>query len=257
MKRGLLLLVVLAVIGTIAWYSLVTKRTPKEEVPKEQPVAVSQYSPEFNRSIDTFLNSYYNLTEALVNWDSIAVTNTAQTMDQATPTVSIKRTTKAGLLSTSYFPPQQSPFYLWPQPKQAKKGKQELVGSDSTQSILVVDDDPNVLAMVTDILMFEGYNIETATNGAEALAKVDQTMPALVLLDMRMPVLSGWDFAHTLKERDIHVPILVMTAARDAQKWAEEIGASGYVAKPFHLPDLLDAVEAILTGEGGGSDQKN
>jgi len=83
MKRGLLLLAVLAVIGTIAWYSLVTKRTPKEEVPKEQPVAVSQYSPEFNRSIDTFLNSYYNLTEALVNWDSIAVTNTAQTMDQA------------------------------------------------------------------------------------------------------------------------------------------------------------------------------
>jgi DNA-binding response OmpR family regulator len=46
-----------------------------------------------------------------------------------------------------------------------------------------------------------------------------------------------------------------MTAARDAHKWAEEIGASGYVAKPFHLPDLLDAVEAILTREDGGSDQ--
>ena len=132
-----------------------------------------------------------------------------------------------------------------------------MVGSDRTQSILVVDDDPNVLAMVTDILLFEGYTIQTATNGAEALAKVDQTMPALVLLDMRMPVLSGWDFARILKERDIHLPILVMTAAHDAHKWAEEIGASGYVAKPFHLPDLLDAVEAILGREDGGSDQSH
>lgn len=157
----------------------------------------------------------------------------------------------------SYFPPRPLPYYLWPQPKQAKKGKQELAGSDRTQSILVVDDDPNVLAMVTDILLFEGYTIQTATNGAEALAKVDQTMPALVLLDMRMPVLSGWDFARILKERDIHLPILVMTAAHDAHKWAEEIGASGYVAKPFHLPDLLDAVEAILGREDGGSDQSH
>lgn len=111
--------------------------------------------------------------------------------------------------------------------------------------------------MVTDILLFEGYTIQTATNGAEALAKVDQTMPALVLLDMRMPVLSGWDFARSLKERNIHIPILVMTAARDAHKWADEIGASGYVAKPFHLPDLLDAVEAILTGAGGGPTPNN
>jgi DNA-binding response OmpR family regulator len=84
---------------------------------------------------------------------------------------------------------------------------------------------------------------------------VDQTRPALVLLDMRMPVLSGWDFARILKEREIYLPILVMTAAHDAHKWAEEIGASGYVAKPFHLPDLLDAVEAILGREDGGSDQ--
>lgn len=178
-------------------------------------------------------------------------------MDQAAQTISIKMTTKAGLLSTSYFPPRPLPFYLWPPPEQAKVGKQESKSSDRTQSILVVDDDPNVLAMVTDILLFEGYNIETATNGAEALAKVDQTMPALVLLDMRMPVLSGWDFARVLKERDIQLPILVMTAARDAHKWAEEIGASGYVAKPFHLPDLLDAVEAILTREDGGSDQSH
>ena len=78
-------------------------------------------------------------------------------MEPGTQTVSIKMIAKAGLLFTSYFPPKPLPYYLWPQPKQAKKGKQDLVGSDHTQPILVVDDDPNVLAMVTDILLFEGY----------------------------------------------------------------------------------------------------
>ena len=88
-----------------------------------------------------------------------------QTTVPATTKASKKATAKAGLLSTSYFPPQPSPYYLWTQPEQAKTGKQG-VGADRAQPILVVDDDPNVLAMVTDILLFEGYAIQTATNGA-------------------------------------------------------------------------------------------
>jgi CheY-like chemotaxis protein len=58
-----------------------------------------------------------------------------------------------------------------------------------------------------------------------------------------MPVLNGWDFARILKEQGINLPILVMTAAQDAQRWAREIGAEGYVAKPFDLADLLLAIE--------------
>jgi|FLYN01.1.fsa_nt_gi DNA-binding response OmpR family regulator len=112
--------------------------------------------------------------------------------------------------------------------------------------ILVVDDDPSILSTVADVLDFEGYAVEQATNGAEALEIMERIRPALVLLDMRMPVLDGWEFARIARERGLDAPILVMTAARDARRWAQEIGADGYVAKPFHLPDLLAAIEGVL-----------
>ncbi len=108
--------------------------------------------------------------------------------------------------------------------------------------ILVVDDDQAILEIVADVLRFEGYRVETALDGAEALEAVERSSPTLVLLDMRMPLLDGWGFARTLRERGIELPILVMTAARDAASWAEEIGARGYLAKPFDIGELLDAV---------------
>ena len=119
--------------------------------------------------------------------------------------------------------------------------------------ILVIDDDPDVLSTVVDILEFEGYPVERATNGAEGLKVLERTLPRLVLLDMRMPVLNGWDFARILKERGIQLPILVMTAAQDARRWAQEIGAQGYISKPFELPDLLAAVERFRSNHRGSN----
>lgn len=116
------------------------------------------------------------------------------------------------------------------------------------QAILVVDDDPSILNTVREILDFEGYRVETATNGEEALRAVERTTPSLVLLDMRMPVLDGWGFARKLSEQGVVLPILVMTAAHDARLWAQEIGASGFLAKPFDLHELLNAVEGLLSG---------
>ena len=115
--------------------------------------------------------------------------------------------------------------------------------------ILIVDDDPSILETVTEILTFEGYPVETAVNGADALDVLERAQPWLVLLDMRMPVLDGWGFARALRDRGVSLPILVMTAARDARHWAEEIGAAGYLAKPFELLDLLNAIER-LKGDG-------
>ena len=111
--------------------------------------------------------------------------------------------------------------------------------------ILIVDDDPSILTTVCEILDLEGYPVETATNGAEALEAVERARPSLVLLDMRMPVCNGWEFARVLKERGVKLPIVVMTAAQDARHWAEEIGADAYLPKPFELPDLLNAVENL------------
>jgi DNA-binding response OmpR family regulator len=113
-----------------------------------------------------------------------------------------------------------------------------------------VDDDPDILETVTDILEFEGYDVIQARNGAEGLALLEQQQPVLILLDMRMPVLNGWDFARILRERRIQVPVLVMTAAQDARRWATEIGAAGYVAKPFHITDLLKEVARFVAPAG-------
>lgn len=115
----------------------------------------------------------------------------------------------------------------------------------SDAPILVVDDDPAILHTVSEILSYEGYNVTTAVNGQDALDVLDRDRPWLVLLDMRMPVMDGWGFARALDERQIQVPILVMTAARSAQEWSEEIGAAGFVAKPFDIGDLLDAVAQL------------
>ena len=60
---------------------------------------------------------------------------------------------------------------------------------------------------------------------------------------MRMPVLSGWEVARALHQQQVAVPIVVMTAARDARAWAREIDAAGYLAKPLDILDLLDTVE--------------
>jgi CheY-like chemotaxis protein len=112
--------------------------------------------------------------------------------------------------------------------------------------ILVVDDDEGILDVVLMTLDFEGYTTRSARDGAEALAIIENERPGLVLLDMRMPVLDGWGFARALRDRGIDIPIVVMTAAQDARRWAEEIGADAYVEKPFDLRKLVQTVEKVL-----------
>lgn len=114
------------------------------------------------------------------------------------------------------------------------------------QPILVVDDDPTILATVSEALDLEGFPVVTATNGAEALDLIDRSLPSLVLLDMRMPVLDGWGFMHAVRERKLALTVVVMTAAQDANRWGREIGAQAVLAKPFELDELLGAVQRLL-----------
>ena len=117
-------------------------------------------------------------------------------------------------------------------------------GGDGHQNtVLVVDDDTSILDTVSSILSGEGYDVVSAATGQEALAAVARKQPLLILLDMRMPVMDGWAVARALREQGINVPIVVMTAAESAKRWAEEVGAEGYLAKPFGLDDLLATVE--------------
>ncbi len=108
--------------------------------------------------------------------------------------------------------------------------------------ILVVEDDTSILDMVMQILRSEGYPVVGARNGVEGLAECDRRAPSLILLDMRMPRMDGWEFAAALRTRGIASPVVVMTAADNAKRWADEVGADGYVVKPFEFLELLASV---------------
>ncbi len=109
--------------------------------------------------------------------------------------------------------------------------------------ILVVDDDEIILSTLALCLEDEGYAVVAASNGKEALQRVEREHPRLILLDMKMPVMDGWAFAAAYRERPgPHAPIIVMTAAQDARSRPAEIAADGCLAKPFDLDRLLDLV---------------
>jgi two-component system chemotaxis response regulator CheY len=110
--------------------------------------------------------------------------------------------------------------------------------------VLVVDDDPALREVIQWSLVDEGYPVVTAGNGVEALERVHEGQPLLILLDMRMPIMDGWGFARAYREQPgAHAPIVVITAARDAAEWAQQVDAAGFLAKPFAIEDLLDTVK--------------
>ncbi|HTP50913.1 MAG TPA: response regulator [Anaeromyxobacteraceae bacterium] len=113
--------------------------------------------------------------------------------------------------------------------------------------ILVVEDDPDLLSLEAEILSGAGYSVDVAHDGHEALEMAAARLPALVLLDMRMPRMDGWQFAKAFRERHgASCPIVVVTAAENARRRAEEVGAAGFLEKPFDIDEVLREVERHL-----------
>jgi CheY-like chemotaxis protein len=113
--------------------------------------------------------------------------------------------------------------------------------------ILVVEDDEFCRDLVEQILSMNGYLVKGAANGLEALHVLETMVPDLILLDMKMPVMSGWEFSRRLKEqRDRTIPFVIVSAAEDIRLRAQETGADGWLEKPFELDDLLQTVEMSL-----------
>jgi DNA-binding response OmpR family regulator len=118
-----------------------------------------------------------------------------------------------------------------------------------TASLLVVEDDPDLLALLELFLSEAGHAVRIAPDGRAALERVAERMPDLILLDMRLPVMNGWEFARAFAQRHGRAaPIIVLTAAENAQLRAAEIGADGWLAKPFDLDAVLSLVDRILAG---------
>jgi CheY-like chemotaxis protein len=111
--------------------------------------------------------------------------------------------------------------------------------------VLVVDDDPSVRAMLTDILELKGFTVVTAEHGAAALDILAHTPVGLILLDLMMPIMDGRTFVTRLKDLAITIPIVALSAETEAHHWAHEIGAVGFVAKPFHVADVMSIATKV------------
>ena len=119
-------------------------------------------------------------------------------------------------------------------------------GSDG-KTVLVVEDDPELRELMEVILEGRGYRVLTAGEGQEALTKVRQETPGLILLDLKMPGMNGWAFAQAFRAQHGHAaPIVLFTALQDSHVQAQEIGAAGYLDKPFELADLLSTVASYI-----------
>jgi two-component system chemotaxis response regulator CheY len=117
------------------------------------------------------------------------------------------------------------------------------------RKVLIVDDDPNIIGFVKLLLESEGYSVATAGNGQEALDVVKRHQPHVVLLDMVMPIMDGWEFSRRLRadgNENANVVVVVMSASVDARRTSCQIGASGYLSKPFDLDNLLGCVASYF-----------
>jgi two-component system response regulator (stage 0 sporulation protein F) len=112
--------------------------------------------------------------------------------------------------------------------------------------ILVVDDDEGIRTMLADLFREEGYDVTTAVDGRQALEYVRRDNFDVVLLDMAMPVMDGWQLARVLDDSAIHVPLVAMTAARSSTVLAKEVRAAAYLTKPFDIDTVLSTVDQVV-----------
>jgi DNA-binding response OmpR family regulator len=115
-------------------------------------------------------------------------------------------------------------------------------------SILVIEDEPNMVAGLRDNFEFEGYRVITASDGIEGLRRALEESPDLVILDVMMPQMSGLEVCRQLRAKRASIPIIMLTArGQEVDKVVGlELGADDYVTKPFSIRELLARVKAIL-----------
>ena len=124
--------------------------------------------------------------------------------------------------------------------------------------ILVADDDANICELLRLYLEKEGYDVDIAENGARALEHFDRQPPDLMLLDVMMPEMDGWQVCREIRKKS-NCPIIMLTAKSEVfdKVLGLELGADDYVVKPFEAKEVIARVKAVLRRCGGDGQKKN
>jgi DNA-binding response OmpR family regulator len=130
--------------------------------------------------------------------------------------------------------------------------------SETPFSILVVDDEPDLLLLLEEHLTQEGYQVITATTGMQAITKAREEHPDIILLDVMMPGVSGFDVCNILQDfpETASIPIIFLTAVAETKRkvMGLNLGADDYITKPFDLHELAARVKAALRPRLGPTD---
>ncbi|MBX7161794.1 MAG: response regulator transcription factor [Acidimicrobiia bacterium] len=128
----------------------------------------------------------------------------------------------------------------------------------STTTVLLVDDEDHLRSMLEAALAYHGFDVHAFANGREALASVDTVMPDLMVLDVMMPDLDGFEVCRRLRNEGVKVPVVFLTArdGTDDVIRGLTLGGDDYLVKPFSLEELVARINAVLrrTGAGGSMD---
>lgn len=128
--------------------------------------------------------------------------------------------------------------------------------ANTTRKVLIADDEPNIVTALEFLLRRNGYDVRVATNGEEALALVASYVPDVVLLDIMMPLIGGYEVCQRMRERPEwrHIKIVVLSAkGREADvSKGVSLGADLYITKPFSTQELIATINRFFDGEAKG-----
>ncbi len=112
--------------------------------------------------------------------------------------------------------------------------------------MLVVEDDIDILSSLAEVIREEGFEVRTAANGYQALAAFEEREPAVIFLDLMMPLMDGWKFLSVLRQRHPHTraQVILLSAVRNLEDQARRLGVSHFLVKPFHLEQVVRLAHA-------------
>lgn len=129
----------------------------------------------------------------------------------------------------------------------------------SEARLLVVDDEPNIRELLSASLRYVGFEVRTAADGQEAIDQALASAPDLIVLDVMLPDVDGFEVTRRLREQSVHCPVLFLTARDETSDKVAglTVGGDDYVTKPFSLDEVIARIRAVLRRAGGGSEPQN